>query len=60
MTVNPREGHRGDDDVNFEVTPHHKKFKWFTVGGTPIKISNWNDNNYKNYKNWQNFVTRKK
>ena len=41
-------GHRGDDGgtpiVNFELTPpplvpHHKNFKW----GTPIKISNWND-----------------
>ena len=29
--------------VNSELTPHHKNFKWFTVGGTPIKISNWND-----------------
>ena len=24
--------------VNFELTPHHKIFKWFTVGGYPIKI----------------------
>ena len=33
----------GTPIVNLELTPHHKKFKWFTVGGTPIKISNWDD-----------------
>ena len=29
--------------VNFKLTLHHKNFKWFTVGGTPIKISNRGD-----------------
>ena len=33
----------GTPIVNFELTPHNKNFKWFTVGGTPIKISNWNN-----------------
>ena len=33
----------GTPIVNFELTPHHKNFKWFTVGGTPIKISSWGD-----------------
>ena len=37
-----RDGHRGGGGdtpiVNFELTPHHKNFKWFTLGGTPKKF----------------------
>ena len=34
----------GTPIVNFELTPpHHQNLKWFTLGGTPIKISNWGD-----------------
>ena len=54
-----RDGHRGGwwggtPIVNFEVTPHHKNFKWFTVGGTPIKISYWSDKIIKIAKTFTN------
>ena len=60
-----RDGHRGGwwggtPIVNFEP-PHHKNFKWLTVGDTPIKISNWGDEIIKiAEKVRQNFVNRKK
>ena len=34
--------------VKFELTPHHKKFKWFTVGGYPHKYFKWGRQNNKN------------
>ena len=33
-----RDGHRGGGGtpiMNFELIPHHKNFKWFTVGVSP-------------------------
>ena len=47
--------------VNFKLTPHHKNFKWFTVGGTSIKISNWGDKIIKIAEKFtKNFVKSKK
>ena len=42
-----KDGHRGDGGgtliMNFELTRINKIFKWYLVGVTLIKISNWGD-----------------
>ena len=51
----------GTPIVNFELTPDHKNFKWFTVEGYPHKNLKFVRRNYKNCRKIrQNFVKRKK
>ena len=50
----------GTPILNFELIPHHKNFKWFVVGGTAIKISNWDDKIIKIKKNLPQFHKKEK